>query len=100
MGGAAGVRASSRFFSAGGCTPAFFPPNSASQRCREPREAAAGAPARRPTCDTRAAIAGIKSDLSADGMKDMGRVMAELKARHGAELDMGLASRLVKEALS
>lgn len=50
--------------------------------------------------ETAAAIAAIKNDLAADGMKDMGRVMAELKARHGAELDMGLASRLVKEALS
>lgn len=50
--------------------------------------------------ETAAAIAAIKNDLAADGMKDMGRVMAELKARHGAELDMSLASRLVKEALS
>ncbi|PZT90179.1 MAG: aspartyl-tRNA amidotransferase [Citromicrobium sp.] len=50
--------------------------------------------------ETAAAIAAIKNGLAADGTKDMGRVMAELKARHGAELDMGLASRLVKEALS
>jgi hypothetical protein len=33
-------------------------------------------------------------------MKDMGTVMAELKARHGAELDGKLASTLVKAALS
>ena len=50
--------------------------------------------------ETRAAIAEIKSDLSAEGMKDMGRVMAELKSRHGATLDMSRASSLVKEALS
>lgn len=50
--------------------------------------------------ETRAAIAQIKTDLGATGMKDMGRVMAELKARHGATLDMGKASGLVKEALS
>lgn len=50
--------------------------------------------------DTRAAIAAIKVELGADGMKDMGRVMAELKARHSAELDMSKASGLVKEALS
>ena len=50
--------------------------------------------------ETRAAIAQIKADLGAEGMKDMGRVMGELKARHGATLDMSKASRLVKEALS
>jgi len=50
--------------------------------------------------ETRAAIAQIKTDLGADGMKDMGRVMAELKSRHGATLDMSKASGLVKESLS
>lgn len=50
--------------------------------------------------ETRAAIAAIKDELSADGMKDMGRVMGELKARHGATLDMTRASGWVKEALS
>ena len=50
--------------------------------------------------ETKAAIAQIKTDLGADGMKDMGRVMAELKARHGATLDMSKASGLVKDALS
>lgn len=50
--------------------------------------------------DTRAAIAAIKDELGASSMKDMGRVVAELKARHGAVLDMGKASGLVKAALS
>ena len=50
--------------------------------------------------ETRAAIATIKSTLNADSIKDMGKVMAELKARHGTVLDMQTASRLVKEALS
>ena len=50
--------------------------------------------------ETRAAIEQVKTDLGAGGMKDMGRVMAELKARHGATLDMSKASGLVKEALS
>ena len=50
--------------------------------------------------ETRAAIADIKSTLGAESIKDMGRVMAELKARHAAVLDMQTASRLVKEALS
>jgi uncharacterized protein YqeY len=50
--------------------------------------------------ETRAAIEAIRSELGAGGLKDMGRVMAELKARHGSVLDMGRASGWVKEALS
>jgi uncharacterized protein len=50
--------------------------------------------------ETRTAIEAIKSELGASGMKDMGRVMAELKARHAAELDMSKASGLVKAALA
>ena len=49
--------------------------------------------------ETRAAIEAIKGDLGAAGMKDMGRVMGELKARHGPQLDMGRASGWVKESL-
>ncbi len=48
---------------------------------------------------TAAAIETIKVDLGATGMKDMGRVMAELKSRHGSELDMSKASAAVKAAL-
>ena len=50
--------------------------------------------------ETRAAIAAIKAELGAESVKDMGRVMAELKARHATSLDMSKASTLVKEALS
>lgn len=50
--------------------------------------------------ETRAAIEAIRDELGASGPKDMGRVMAELKARHGATLDMSSASGLVKAALS
>ncbi|MEL0209779.1 MAG: GatB/YqeY domain-containing protein [Novosphingobium sp.] len=50
--------------------------------------------------DTRAAIAGIIAETGAAGMKDMGKVVAALKARHGTQLDMGKASGLVKAALS
>ncbi len=50
--------------------------------------------------ETTAAIEAIKVELGASGMKDMGRVMAELKARHASELDMSKASGLVKAALS
>jgi uncharacterized protein YqeY len=50
--------------------------------------------------DTVAAIEAIKAETGASSMKDMGIVMAELKARHGAVLDGKLASTLVKAALS
>ena len=49
---------------------------------------------------TAAAIEAIKVELGATGMKDMGRVMAELKARHATELDMSKASAAVKAALA
>jgi uncharacterized protein YqeY len=50
--------------------------------------------------DTRAAIQAIKAEVGASSVKDMGKVMSELKARHGSELDMSKASGLVKEALA
>lgn len=50
--------------------------------------------------ETAAAIEAIKAELGASSMKDMGRVMAELKARHASSLDMSKASGLVKAALS
>jgi uncharacterized protein YqeY len=50
--------------------------------------------------ETSAAIEAIKAELGASGMKDMGRLMAELKARHAQTLDMSKASGLVKTALS
>ena len=50
--------------------------------------------------ETAAAVESIKAELGASGMKDMGRVMAELKARHATELDMSKASAAVKAALS
>ena len=45
----------------------------------------------------------IKEAIAATGaasVKDMGKVMAELKARHGSQLDMSKASGLVKAALA
>lgn len=50
--------------------------------------------------ETAAAIDAIKAELRADSVKDMGRVMAVLKDRHAANLDMSKASALVKAALS
>ncbi len=50
--------------------------------------------------ETKAAIEAIKAKLGATSIKDMGKVIAELKARHGTQLDMGKASGLVKAALA
>jgi uncharacterized protein len=50
--------------------------------------------------ETLAAIGAIKDELGAGSIKDMGKVMAELKSRHGTQLDMSKASGLVKQSLS
>jgi len=50
--------------------------------------------------EVRAAIAAIVAETGAAGMKDMGKVVGALKARHGTQLDMGKASALVKAALA
>ncbi|MBT2187712.1 GatB/YqeY domain-containing protein [Sphingobium nicotianae] len=49
--------------------------------------------------ETSAAIEAIKSELGATSLKDMGKVMAALKEKHGTVLDMSKASGLVKAAL-
>ncbi len=57
-------------------------------------------PAQLDEAATTAAILAIKAELGATSLKDMGKVMAELKARHGQSLDMSKASALVKAALA
>ncbi|MBU0555531.1 MAG: GatB/YqeY domain-containing protein [Alphaproteobacteria bacterium] len=49
--------------------------------------------------ETRAAIESIKAEVGASSVKDMGKVIALLKERHGTVLDMSKASGLVKAAL-
>jgi uncharacterized protein len=56
-------------------------------------------PAQMSEAETSAAIEAIKAELAASTVKDMGKVMAELKTRHGSQLDMSKASALVKSAL-
>lgn len=50
--------------------------------------------------EVKAVIAAIIAETGAEGMKDMGKVVGALKAKHGTQLDMGKASGLVKAALS
>lgn len=57
-------------------------------------------PAQMDEAETTAAIEAIKAEMGASSVKDMGRVMATLKERHGSQLDMSKASALVKSALS
>ena len=49
--------------------------------------------------ETKAAIAGLIAEIGAAGMKDMGKVMGELKARFAGRMDFGKASPLVKQLL-
>ena len=48
---------------------------------------------------TQAAIAAAMAETGAASVKDMGKVMAVLKAKHGAALDMAKVGALVKAAL-
>lgn len=57
-------------------------------------------PAQMSEDEVKAAIAAIIAETGAEGMKDMGKVVGALKAKHGTQLDMGKASGLVKAALA
>ena len=50
--------------------------------------------------EARAAIQAIIADTGASSIKDMGRVMAEVKSRHAGSIEPARASALVKAALS
>jgi len=50
--------------------------------------------------EVKAAIEAIKTEVGATSIKDMGKVVAALKAQHGTQIDMGKASGLVKAALA
>lgn len=50
--------------------------------------------------EAKAAIAGVIAETGASGMKDMGKVMGELKTRFAGQMDFGRASPLVKQLLS
>ena len=50
--------------------------------------------------EANAAIQAIVAELGASSMKDMGRVMAEVKTRHASSIEPARASALVKAALA
>ena len=49
--------------------------------------------------ETRAAIDEVVTSLGAASVRDMGRVMAELKARYTGQMDFGAVGALVKGRL-
>lgn len=49
--------------------------------------------------ETRAAVEATIADISAAGLKDMGKTMSALKERYPGTMDFGKASALVKELL-
>lgn len=57
-------------------------------------------PAQMSEDEVKAAIAAIIAETGAEGMKDMGKVVGALKAKHGTQLNMGKASGLLKAALA
>jgi uncharacterized protein len=49
--------------------------------------------------EAEAAIRAVIADTGAAGIKDMGKVMAELRARHAGQMDFGKASGMIKGLL-
>ena len=49
--------------------------------------------------ETNAAIDKAIADLGAESIRDMGRVMAELRARHAGQMDFGAAGAVIKARL-
>lgn len=49
--------------------------------------------------EVEAAIVAAIADLGATGLRDMGKVMAELRARHGGQMDFGAVGPMVKARL-
>ena len=50
--------------------------------------------------EAKAAVAAVIAELGASSMKDMGRIMAEVKSRYASSIEPARASGLVKAALS
>jgi len=50
--------------------------------------------------EVRSVVDGLIDDLNINDIRDMGKLMAELKSRYAGQMDMGKASGLVKERLA
>ncbi|ACI99401.1 GatB/YqeY domain-containing protein [Rhodospirillum centenum] len=50
--------------------------------------------------EIRAVVAALAEEIGAAGVKDMGRVMAELRSRYAGQMDFARASGIVREKLA
>lgn len=57
-------------------------------------------PAQMSDSDVEMAVIALISSVGASGIKDMGKVMAELKTKYAGQLDMGKAGTIVKQKLA
>ena len=56
-------------------------------------------PRRMSESETRAAVDAVVAELGAGSVRDMGRVMGELKARYAGQMDFGAVGAMVKQKL-
>src|SRR5262249_10698917 len=75
-------------------------PELAQQEREEIAIIAAYSPQQMTEAEMRAAVDAAVAETGAAGMKDMGKVMAALKTRHGGKMDFAKASGLVKARLA
>lgn len=57
-------------------------------------------PAQMSDAEVESAVVGLIASVGASGIKDMGKVMAELKTKYAGQLDMGKAGAVVKQKLA
>jgi uncharacterized protein len=74
-------------------------PELAAQEREEISHIASFMPKQMDEAETKAAIESVVKELNAAGLKDMGRVMGELKTRYAGKMDFGKANGVVKTTL-
>ena len=74
-------------------------PELAAQENAEIATISAYLPKQMDEAEAKAAIAAVIAEIGAAGVKDMGKVMGELKVRYAGQMDFGKASPLVKQLL-
>ncbi|MBX9989680.1 GatB/YqeY domain-containing protein [Phreatobacter oligotrophus] len=74
-------------------------PELAAQENAEIATISAYLPKQMDEAEAKAAIAAVIAEIGAAGVKDMGKVMGELKGRYAGQMDFGKASPLVKQLL-
>ena len=75
-------------------------PELAAQEREEIRHISVFMPKQMDEAEVKAAVESVVKELGASGLKDMGKVMGELKARYAGKMDFGKANGVVKTVLS